>query len=237
LKEKIPIFKIKKVLFIIPTPIGNLKDITLRALDALRETDVIFSEDTRKTAILLNHYQIKCNLQRYNEHNERSVQKVISELESGKKVGLVTDGGTPCISDPGWKLVKICREKNLPVTVLPGANAVTCAFSGSGIPAGTFTFLGFLPRKKGQIIKAINSEKAPKKTLVIYESPYRIISLLETIEAEFGNTLNAVVAREMTKVYEEWIHGSVSEVKAKLSEKPKVKGEIVLMLYQNKNED
>jgi 16S rRNA (cytidine1402-2'-O)-methyltransferase len=218
------------VLSIVPTPIGNLKDITLRALETLKEADAVFCEDTRRTVNLLNHFGIQKKLFRYNEHDERSVAGAMAWLKSGKSAVLVTDGGSPCISDPGRKLVALARANGIEVTALPGPSAVIAAAAGSGLPADSFVFLGFLPRSRGKILKALHAAFALKKTVILFESPHRLKKFLAMAREEFGAGLTAVAAREISKIYEEWLGGPIDETIAKVEAAGEVKGEIVLLL-------
>ncbi|MEK7721217.1 MAG: 16S rRNA (cytidine(1402)-2'-O)-methyltransferase [Elusimicrobiota bacterium] len=218
------------MLFIVPTPIGNLKDITLRALEALKEVDAVFCEDTRRTVNLLNHYGIRKKLFRYNEHDERSVAGAMAWLRSGKSAALVTDGGSPCVSDPGRKLVALTRQTGMKVTALPGPSAVTAAAAGSGLPADSFIFLGFLPRTRGKIVKALKGAFTLNKTVILFESPRRLKKFLSMAREEFGPGLTAVVAREISKIYEEWTGGVIDDVIAGIEAAGEVKGEVTVLL-------
>jgi len=218
------------MLFIVPTPIGNLKDITLRALEALKEADAVFCEDTRRTLNLLNHFGITKKLFRYHEHDERSVAGAMAWLRSGKSAALVTDGGSPCISDPGRKLVALARSTGVKVTALPGPSAVIAAAAGSGLPCDSFVFLGFLPRSRGKIVKALKAAFELKKTVILFESPYRLKKFLALAREEFGPGLTAVVAREISKIYEEWTGALIDETIAKIGAAGDVKGEVVVLL-------
>lgn len=218
------------MLFIVPTPIGNLKDITLRALDALRDADAVFCEDTRRTLNLLNHFGLSKKLFRYHEHDERSVAGAMAWLKSGKSAALVTDGGSPCISDPGRRLVSLARQNGIKVSALPGPSAVIAAAAGSGLPCDSFVFLGFLPRSRSKILKALTAAFSLKKTVILFESPYRLKKFLAMARGEFGAGLTAVVAREISKIYEEWTGGPVDETIAKLEASGDVKGEVVVLL-------
>ena len=222
-------------LFIIPTPIGNLKDITLRALETLRAADAVFCEDTRRTLQLLNHFEIKKKLFRYNEHDERSLAAAIGWLRSGKTAALITDGGSPCISDPGFRLVAECRRAGIRITPLPGPSAVITAAAGSGMPADSFIFLGFLPRSKGKMTKTLKDAFTLGKTVILYESPYRIKKFLKTVAEEFSPKTQTVIARELTKIYEEFITGTAEEVLQRLEQCGDVKGEIVVLLRNSDN--
>ena len=218
------------MLFIVPTPIGNLKDITLRALEALKEADAVFCEDTRRTLNLLNHFGLQKKLFRYHEHDERSVAGAMAWLRSGKSAALVTDGGSPCISDPGRKLVALARSTGVKVSALPGPSAVIAAAAGSGLPCDSFVFLGFLPRSRGKIVKALKAAFELKKTVILFESPYRLKKFLALAKEEFGPGLTAIVAREISKIYEEWTGALIDETIAKIEAAGEVKGEIVLLL-------
>lgn len=218
------------MLYIVPTPIGNLQDITLRALDVLKNADVVFCEDTRRTQILLSHFAISKPTVRYNENDDRSILRCVEMLKGGKTAALVSDCGTPCISDPGWKLVRDAVEAGIRVSSLPGPSAVACALAGAGITGGAFTFLGFLPRKPGKAAKLISSAYALNVPVVLYESPYRVIKMLELISKTLGENTPLIVARELSKVYEEWLRGSASELIKNLSARSKVQGEFVLII-------
>ena len=218
------------MLTIVPTPLGNLEDITVRALKALRAADLVLCEDTRRTAKLMSRYAIAKKLVRYNEHNERSLAEAAGFLRQGKNVALVSDGGMPCISDPGRKLVTLARAEGIPVTALPGPSAVVTAAAGSGFPADSFIFLGFLPRARGKILKALATAFELEKTVILYESPFRIKKLITLVCEEFGSDTGIVMARELTKVYEEWFKGTAAELRDKLAGVKEVKGEIVVLL-------
>ena len=218
------------MLSVIPTPIGNLKDITLRALEALEEADAVFCEDTRRTLNLLNHFGITKKLFRYNEHDERSVAAAMAWLRSGHTAALVTDGGSPCISDPGRRLVALARSTGIKVTALPGPSAVIAAAAGSGLPADSFVFLGFLPRSRGKIIKALTAAFSLHKTVILFESPHRLRKFLALVSDTFGPGVTAVVAREISKIYEEWAGGAIGETIAKFEAAGEVKGECVVLL-------
>jgi probable S-adenosylmethionine-dependent methyltransferase, YraL family len=218
------------MLYIVPTPIGNLQDITLRCLDALKKSDFIFCEDTRQTKKLLDNYGVSAQTLRYNEDDPYSLERCLSILESGKICSLVSDAGTPCVSDPGWKLVKEARAKNIKIEALPGPSALTCALSGAGFGGGGFTFLGFMPRKNGKITKLLGGAFALERPVVVYESPYRIIKFLELVKTEFGPQIKVALARELTKTFEEWICGNVEDALKNLSSRKKILGEFVVVL-------
>lgn len=218
------------MLYIVPTPIGNLQDITLRALDVLKSADIVLCEDTRRTQILLSHFALTKPTQRYNENDPRSIERCVQLLKMGKTAALVSDCGTPCISDPGWRLVRRALEEGVAVSSLPGPSAVACALAGAGITGGAFTFLGFLPRKPGKAAKLITQAYTLGVPVVIYESPYRVIKMLALIAKILGEDTPMVVARELSKVHEEWLRGSVKRVADTLAARNKVQGEFVLII-------
>jgi 16S rRNA (cytidine1402-2'-O)-methyltransferase len=217
------------MLFIVPTPIGNLKDITLRALEVLQEVDVILAEDTRNTSRLLNHYQIHKPLSPYHQHNEHKIlQHLIEQLLAGKKMAVVTDAGTPGISDPAFLLVRECIKNNIKVETLPGATAFVPALINSGLTTNRFVFEGFLPLKKGRhtLLTQLAEEE---RTIILYESPMRLVKTLEDLIQYFGATRQCCVSRELTKMFEENARGSLQEVLDHFRQKT-VKGEIVIII-------
>ena len=217
------------MLYIVPTPIGNLQDITLRALEVLKKVDLILAEDTRTSAKLLNHYAIQKPVTPFHQHNEHQVlQHIITQLGNGKIMGLVTDAGTPGISDPGFLLVRECIKAGIKVECLPGATAFVPALVNSGLPSDRFCFEGFLPLKKGRhtLLTKLAEEE---RTIILYESPVRLVKTLNDLAQYFGNDRRCSVSRELTKVYEENVRGSLQEVMSHFSEKT-VKGEIVIIL-------
>ena len=217
------------MLYIVPTPIGNLKDITLRALDALKEADLILAEDTRTTSNLLNHYQITNPLSPYHQHNEHKVlQHLIDQLLEGKKMALVTDAGTPGISDPAFLLIRECIKSGIKVECLPGATAFVPALVNSGIPSNRFVFEGFLPLKKGRqtLLKSLADED---RTMIFYESPVRLVKTLQDFIQYFGSGRLCCVSRELTKLFEENRRGTLQEVHDYFKEK-NPKGEIVIVV-------
>jgi 16S rRNA (cytidine1402-2'-O)-methyltransferase len=216
-------------LFVVATPIGNLDDITLRALRVLGEVDLIACEDTRQTAKLLNHYQIRKPTTSYHDHNEtEKAVNLLMQLQSGKTIALVSDSGTPCISDPGYRIVRAALEAGVRVVPIPGPCAFIAALSACGRPTDLFTFLGFLPSKKGARRMLLEGLKAESGTLVFYEAPRRLVESLQDIEEILG-TRSITVAREMTKVYEELFFGNSAEATRHYRLNP-VKGEIVLII-------
>jgi 16S rRNA (cytidine1402-2'-O)-methyltransferase len=217
------------VLYIVSTPIGNLEDITLRALRVLKEVDLIAAEDTRRTRQLLTHYGIHKPLISYHEHNRRMREKtLLNDLREGKSVALVTDAGTPGISDPGEELIRGAVQEGIPLVSIPGPVALVAALSVSGLPTESFLFYGFLPSKAAARRKWLTSLEERPETLVFYESPRRLSSLLEDAAQILGER-RVVVAREMTKVYEEVYRGTVSEVLEQIG-KEEVKGEVTVIL-------
>lgn len=217
------------MLYLVPTPIGNLKDITLRALEVLKEVDLILAEDTRTSSFLLNHYEIKKPLSPYHQHNEHQVlHHLVSQLLEGKKMAVVTDAGTPGISDPAFLLVRECIKVGIKVECLPGATAFVPALVNSGIPANRFTFEGFLPVKKGRqtLLKSLAEEP---RTMIFYESPNRLVKTLEEFITYFGENRQCSVSRELTKMFEENKRGTLLEVCNHFKGQG-VKGEIVIVL-------
>ena len=217
------------MLYIVPTPIGNLEDITLRAIRILGEVDTILAEDTRKSGILLKHLNISKPLRSYHSFNEhQTVQELIKKMKDGAKMALISDAGTPAISDPGFLIVRACLENQIKVECLPGPTAFVPALIKSGLPSDSFVFEGFLPQKKGRKTK-LESLADEKRTMIFYESPYRVVKTLEQFAILFGEERKVSVSRELTKIYEETINGTLSEVIQYYSLK-EPKGEIVIVL-------
>jgi 16S rRNA (cytidine1402-2'-O)-methyltransferase len=217
------------LLYLVPTPLGNLKDITLRALEVLKEVDLILCEDTRTSQKLLQHYQINKPLTPYHQHNEHRVaDHLVAQLQAGKKMALITDAGTPGISDPGFLLVRACIQQGVIVNCLPGATAFVPALINSGFSAQRFCFEGFLPLKKGRqtLLKLLATET---RTIILYESPVRLVKTLTDLATYMGETRRASVSREITKMFEETRRGTLQELIAYFTQKPP-KGEIVLVL-------
>jgi len=220
-------------LILIPTPIGNLKDITLRAIEILGDVDLILAEDTRQAKKLLNHYSIKTPLQSHHMFNEhKSVDTVCSKILSGLTIALISDAGTPGISDPGFLLVRTCIEKGITVETLPGATALIPALVNSGFPCDRFCFEGFLPPKKGRK-KRIAGLVDEARTMIFYESPYRLVKTLNELAVHFGPDREACVSRELSKVFEENIRGSLLFLSEHYTNKPP-KGEIVIIVAGKK---
>ncbi|GAC1423485.1 MAG: 16S rRNA (cytidine(1402)-2'-O)-methyltransferase [Flavisolibacter sp.] len=221
------------MLYLVPTPIGNLKDITLRALEVLKQVDFILAEDTRTSSRLLNHYQINKPLSPYHQHNEHKiVQHLVDQMLQGKNMAVVTDAGTPGISDPAFLLVRACINNNIKVETLPGPTAMVPALVNSGLATNRFIFEGFLPQKKGRhtLLKALALEE---RTIVFYESPLRLIKTLVDFKGYFGKDRRCSVSRELTKIYEENIRGSLETVHEYFTKKG-VKGEVVIVLEGKK---
>lgn len=217
-------------LYLVPTPIGNLDDITFRALDVLKKADILAAEDTRHTMKLCTHFDIHVPLVSYHEHNKKtSGEKLIAELEAGKNVALVTDAGTPGISDPGADLAADCIERRIPVVPLPGANAAITGLIASGLPTDHFLFYGFLPRTKKEREQALQDLSILSYTLIIYESPFRVHDTLQDLLASFGNR-RVSLSRELTKRYETFVRGTLDEVIGFLDQGESPKGEFCLII-------
>ncbi len=223
-------FDPSSMLYLIPTPIGNLEDITLRALRLLQEVDGILAEDTRSSKKLLNHFEIDKPLRSYHAHNEHQItEKIIEELKAGANLALISDAGTPAISDPGFLLVRACHQNQIPLTCLPGPTAFVPALVASGLPADKFHFEGFLPHKKGRQTRLkILSEL--ENTFIMYESPHRLVKSLGQLIEYCGGDRPACVCRELTKIHETIRKDTLKNLFEFYSEKAKVKGEIVVVV-------
>ena len=218
------------VLYVVATPIGNREDITLRALNTLKEVDLVAAEDTRKTGNFLGHYQIKNRLISFHEHNEKKrTPELIGKLLSGMTIALVSNAGTPSVSDPGYRLIEAAIANNIKVVPIPGVSAATAAMSVSGLPTDSFVFVGFAPRKKGKRLKWLAELSAEPRPLIFYESPRRILSLMENMISCMGDR-NAMLAREMTKIHEEFIRGTLSQIAKTIGTRPAIKGECTLLV-------
>ncbi len=218
------------VIYLVATPIGNLEDITLRALRVLRQADVVACEDTRHTGGLLHHHSIENRLISFHEHNEPArAKELVARALDGEAVALVSDAGTPTISDPGYRLVQAALQAGVRIVPVPGANAAISALTASGLPTHRFTFLGFLPSKQGQRRKVIRSLANRDGTVILYESPHRILATLEDLARSLGDRRIAL-ARELTKIHEEYLRGSAASIRDQLSQRGAVKGEFVLLI-------
>ena len=216
-------------LYLVPTPIGNLEDITLRALKVLEQVDVVLAEDTRTSGVLCKHFNISTPLQAYHKDNEHKVvQNIIYQIQSGKKMALISDAGTPGISDPGFLLVRSCLENNIEVECLPGATAFVPALVNSGFPCDKFVFEGFLPKQKGRQ-KRLLALANEHRTIIFYESPYRILKLLKELSEHFGAERSVSISRELTKKFEETYRGSIASALEHFTVKVP-KGEFVVVV-------
>ena len=222
----------KTSLYLVPTPIGNLSDITLRALEVLRSADLILAEDTRTSGHLLKHYGVARPLQSFHNFNEHKIlESLVARMQKGEILALITDAGTPGISDPGFLIARACLQAGLLIECLPGATAFVPALIKSGLPADRFVFEGFLPQKKGRqtLLKKLVEEE---RTMIFYESPHRLVKTLQQFGEYFGKERKISVSRELTKLFEETVNGSIEEVIKHFSEKD-VKGEIVIVMAGN----
>src|SRR6266403_2793678 len=218
-------------LYLVATPIGNLEDITLRALRVLKEVDLVACEDTRQTLKLLGHYGIHTRTVSYHEHNEMTkAAELVVDLEGGAKIALVTDAGMPGISDPGFRLIALAIRHHVPVVPIPGASAFLAALVASGLPTDSFRFSGFLPAKSGQRRKLLESVRESPRTQVFYEAPHRLLETLADVAEVLGEDRHVVVAREVTKIHEEFLRGRAIEVLEQLKSRGDVKGEITLLI-------
>jgi 16S rRNA (cytidine1402-2'-O)-methyltransferase len=221
----------RPALYLVATPIGNLEDITLRALRVLKEADVIACEDTRQTQKLLNHYGITTRTVSYHEHNEMTrAAELVKDLQEGTSVALVTDAGMPGISDPGFRLISLAIRHHVPVVPIPGVSAFLAALVASGLPTDSFRFSGFLPAKRGERRAALEAVRTSPRTQVFYEAPHRIVEALAGVVEVLGTNRQVVIAREVTKLHEEFLRGRASEVLEILESRDGVKGEITLLI-------
>jgi 16S rRNA (cytidine1402-2'-O)-methyltransferase len=217
-------------LYIVATPIGNLEDLSFRAVRVLREADRIACEDTRHTRRLLDHYGIEKPLLSYHEHNEKErTEELLRDLEEGRSVALVSDAGTPLIADPGYRIVHAARERGIPVSPIPGPSAIMAALSAGGLATDAFLFGGFLPAKSGARRRALETWQSIEGTLVFYEAPHRVVESLRAI-AEVAGDRRVVVARELTKIHEEFLNGTAASVADTLEARPTIKGEFTIMV-------
>ena len=216
-------------LYIVPTPIGNLEDITLRAIRILKESDLILAEDTRTSAVLLKHFEISTRLASHHKFNEhKTVERIANQILGGENIALISDAGTPSISDPGYLLTRTCLDLGIEVECLPGATAFVPALVNSGLPSDKFCFEGFLPQKKGRQ-KRLKELSGESRTMIFYESPFRLVKTLEQFGEYFGFERKVSVSRELSKIFEENVRGTVAEVLAHFTAKT-VKGEIVIVV-------
>jgi 16S rRNA (cytidine1402-2'-O)-methyltransferase len=225
-------------LYVVATPIGNMKDITLRALEVLKRVDLIAAEDTRHTGRLLAHHNIKSHLVAFHEHNESErTPDLIARLKAGFSIALVSNAGTPSVSDPGFRLIQAAIEHGIKITPIPGASAVITALSVAGMPTDAFVFIGFSAKKKARRLKQLQKLVDETRTIVFYESPRRILSFLEEILSVWGDRY-AVLGREMTKLHEEFVRGRLSEILGRLEARSNIKGECTLLVAGcSKNQD
>ena len=222
------------ILYLVPTPIGNLKDMTFRAVDVLNECDLILAEDTRTSGFLLKQYEISTPMRSYHAHNEHKVtEEIIQQLKDGRSFSLITDAGSPGISDPGFLMARTCVEHGIEVIALPGATAFVPALTVSGLVSNEFVIIGFLPVKKGRQTK-LTELKDEKRTLIFYESPHKITRTLKDLSESFGAERKASLSREITKKFEETLRGSLEELH-QISETRNLKGEMVLVVEGNSN--
>ncbi len=227
-----------QALYVVATPIGNLEDITLRALRILKEVELIACEDTRQTQKLLNHYNISTRTISYHEHNEMTrASELVHQMQHGASVALVTDAGMPGISDPGFRLISLAIRHQLPVVPIPGASAFLSALVASGLPTDSFRFSGFLPAKRGERRAELAAIKLSPRTQVFYEAPHRVVAALEDVVEVLGPDRPIVIAREVTKLHEEFLRGKVSEVLETLKSRDAVKGEITLLIGKAEEAD
>src|SRR5271165_1588918 len=237
-KKNISALAPRPALYLVATPIGNLEDITLRALRVLKEVDVIACEDTRQTQKLLNHYAIATRTTSYHEHNEMTKSaELVKEMQEGASVALVTDAGMPGISDPGYRLIALAIRHQVPVVPVPGASAFLAALVASGLPTDSFRFSGFLPAKRGERRAALEAVKTSPRTQVFYEAPHRIVEALTDVVELLGESRHVVVAREVTKLHEEFLRGRAGEVLETLKARESVKGEITLLIGKTEEEN
>ena len=220
-------------LYIVPTPIGNLKDMTFRAIEVLQEVDLILAEDTRTSAKLLKHFDVTTHMHSHHMHNEhKTTQGIVERIKAGENIALISDAGTPAISDPGFLLTRACVEAKIEVDCLPGATAFVPALVNSGLPNDKFVFEGFLPVKKGRQTRLLLLA-SETRTIIFYESPHKLLKTLSQFVEYFGGERNISISRELSKLHEETIRGSVTELLKHFEAKP-VKGEIVIVVAGNK---
>lgn len=223
------------MLYLVPTPIGNLEDVTLRALRVLKEVDFIAAEDTRTAGVLLDHFDIDTPTLRYHDHNERTqAPKLVNRMQAGQSVALISEAGSPGISDPGFYLTRACVEAGIQVEALPGATAFVPALTASALPSDRFVFEGFLPKKKGRQTRLQFLADEPR-TMIFFESPYRLVRTLEDFAEHLGPERRVVVGRELTKKFEEFRRGTLKEVRSYFAQQNKVRGELVIVVEGGSN--
>lgn len=218
-------------LYLVATPLGNLEDLSARARRVLGEVKAVYCEDTRHTRGLMSHLGLSTPLMRYDDHDDRGLEKMRERLRAGDDLALVSDAGTPVLSDPGLKVVAAARADRVPVVSVPGPCAAAAAVAASGLPGDSFVFLGFLPRGGGKRRKVLAAAAVLEKTLVVYESPFRVVEMLADAEAAIGASAQAAVCRELTKLHEEWLTGTVAEVRGVLAARKEILGEFVVLLH------
>ncbi|MBI3297050.1 MAG: 16S rRNA (cytidine(1402)-2'-O)-methyltransferase [Elusimicrobia bacterium] len=218
-------------LFLVATPLGNLEDLSARAKRVLGEVKAVYCEDTRRTRGLLTHLGLSTSLLRYDDHDDRELDRMRERLRRGDDLALVSDAGTPVLSDPGLRIVAAARADKVPVISVPGPCAAAAAVAASGLPGDSFVFMGFLPRSSGKRRKALGAAAVLEKTLVVYESPFRVVEMLEDAVAALGPDCQAAVCRELTKLHEEWLTGTADEVRGVLAGRAEILGEFVVVLH------
>jgi 16S rRNA (cytidine1402-2'-O)-methyltransferase len=224
-------------LYVVATPIGNLEDITLRALRVLREADLIACEDTRHTQKLLNHFEIKTPTRSYHEHNEAArAQELVAKIDGGARIALVSDAGMPGVSDPGECVIRAALDRGLKVVVVPGPSALLSALVASGLPTDSFRFVGFLPPRSGERRTTLEVLRDSPETLIFYEAPHRITEMLADLEQTLGKERHIALARELTKVHEEFLRGNIAEIAGELRKREAVKGEITVIVEGNRSD-
>ena len=226
-------------LYVVATPIGNLDDISARAIDTLNSVDLILAEDTRHSQILLSHYQVQTKMVSFHEHNEKNkIDKIVNELEKGMSVALISDAGTPLINDPGYALVKLAKEKDINVAPLPGPSAPIAALSASGLSSDAFIYLGFVPIKESDRANCFNRLKNQKETTIFFESPKRVLNTFKELKSFLGSSRRVSLAKEISKKHETIITNSIEEIINYLEDKPEhQKGEFVILIEGNKEVD
>jgi len=226
-------------LYVVATPIGNLDDISARAIDTLNSVDLILAEDTRHSQILLSHYQVQTKMMSFHEHNEKNkIDKIVNELEKGMSVALISDAGTPLINDPGYALVKLAKEKDINVIPLPGPSAPIAALSASGLSSDAFIYLGFVPVKESERANCFHRLKSQKETTIFFESPKRVLNTFKELKSFIGSSRRVSLAKEISKRHETIITNSIEEIINFLEDKPEhQKGEFVILIEGNKEVD